>query len=108
MLSNFYNIDGFTDNLMENKTFMDGLERYKIEHPLPQVSPAIQMSYALLSTIFITHQLNSVSENQLKKYTMKPPEMSSELKKELDILDENDSEKIVETKVSTAQIGDKL
>ena len=63
---------------MENKTFMDGLERYKIEHPLPQVSPAIQMSYALLSTIFITHQLNSVSENQSKKYTMKPPEMSSE------------------------------
>ena len=48
----------------EISTFMDGLERYKIENPFPQVSPTIQMSYAVISTMFMTYQLNRKNTNR--------------------------------------------
>ena len=74
-LSNVYNIDGFTDNLFQNDAFLDGLERYKIDHgPLSYVPPSIQISYAIVSTAYITHTLNSQKLGKPpKKYEMKPP-----------------------------------
>lgn len=115
VLSSYYNIDGYGDNLVANKQFMDALERMKIENPFPSISPSIQISYALISTAIMTHELNKRNLNvsndpRPPQKPMEPPnieEMDPEIQKEfqnelLDILkksldeksDENESESL--------------
>ena len=83
-MSNFYNIDGFTDNLFQNGAFLDGLERMKIDSgPLSYVPPSIQLSYAIISTAYMTHQLNSMNlSKSRKKVQMEAP--TAEEMKQLD------------------------
>ena len=72
VLNPYYNIDGYGDNLINNKTFMDALERYKIEHPFPSISPSIQLSYAMISTFVMTHEINKrgLNPNIAKKTSL--------------------------------------
>ena len=73
VLNPYYNIDGYGKNLISNHTFMDALERYKIENPFPSISPSIQLSYAMISTLIMTHELNKRGLNTLKKPNLPPP-----------------------------------
>ena len=131
VLGPYYNIDGYGDNLIQNKTFMDSLERYKIEHPFPSVSPSIQMSYAIISTFVMTHELNKLSLNTTKKIpnnqtnniteplgppqvSMEPPDveqMDPELQKEfqnefLDILKKSLDEEKSESLSTIEEVSD--
>ena len=125
VLQSYYNIDGYADNLIANKQFMDSLERMKIENPLPSVSPSIQISYALISTAIMTHQMNKMNLNIPKdlkmdlnepQTEMEPPnieEMDEELQKEfqnefLGMLKKSLDEKLVESEsesLSTIEEG---
>ena len=81
-MSQFYNIDGFTDHLFQNEAFLDGLERYKIENPFPYVPASVQISYAIVSTAFITHQLNATGfRTRRKQKDMNGPNVKEEIEK---------------------------
>lgn len=55
LVSNFYDIEGFSDLLMQNPAFWDAFERWKIEHEMPDVPPSVQMMYIIASTTYIAH-----------------------------------------------------
>ena len=59
-LSPFYNIDGFTNLLCNNQEFWDAVERWKIENELPDIPPGIQISYIVMSTTLMAHELNKL------------------------------------------------
>lgn len=58
VLSSWYDIDGFTDNLFSQESFLDCLEKVKIETNLPRIPPSVQMGYIVLQTTLLTHELN--------------------------------------------------
>ena len=55
LVSNFYDIEGFSDLLMQNPAFWDAFERWKIEHEMPDIPPSMQMVYIIASTTYIAH-----------------------------------------------------
>ena len=55
LVSNFYNIEGFSDLLMQNPAFWDAFERWKIEHEMPDIHPSMQLVYIIASTTYIAH-----------------------------------------------------
>lgn len=125
VLSPYYNIDGYGKNLMSNNQFMDSLERHKIEHPFPAVSSGIQLSYAMISTLIMTHELNKrvfdtpkiakevpppVVEMEQPKMEELPDDVQKELQNDfLDMLKkslENVSETSQEESLNVAEEGD--
>ena len=54
----FYNIDGFSNILLQNPDFWDCLERWKIEREMPNIPPHLQMLYIVASTTITAHELN--------------------------------------------------
>ena len=55
LVSNFYDIEGFSDLLMQNPAFWDAFERWKIEHEMPDIPPSMQIIYIIASTTYIAH-----------------------------------------------------
>ena len=53
-----YNIEGFSDLLMQNPAFHDAFERWKIERKIPDVPPSFQLMYIIASTTYIAHMSN--------------------------------------------------
>lgn len=70
----FWNVDGFSDNLLMNPSFWEVFEKWKIEQELPDIPPYLQLSYIITSTMLITHQMNMVNEDKR--------EMSDRMKEE--------------------------
>lgn len=60
LLSQFYDIEGFSDMLMQNPAFWDAFERWKIEKEMPNIPPSMQMFYIIASTTYITHLQNQM------------------------------------------------
>ena len=53
-----YNIEGFSDLLMQNPSFHDAFERWKIERKIPDVPPSFQLMYIIASTTYMAHVMN--------------------------------------------------
>ena len=81
-VSNFYDIEGFSDILLSNPAWWDLVEKYKIEQEMPDIPPSLQMVYIIASTTYIAHL-----QNQLKERRSKPIKPQKE---EIVILDEDD------------------
>ena len=100
LLRNYYNIDGFGDELLGNKTFMDALERQKCENPFPSVSPMLQISYALISTAIMTHELNKRKLNPNTQLKVEPQQEMAPLNEDdleglMELLGENAPELVI-------------
>lgn len=59
IVSNFYDIEGFSDMLLNNPAFWDAFERWKIERTLPDIPPSLQLMYIISSTTILAHIKNS-------------------------------------------------
>lgn len=70
VVSEFYDIDGFTDTLWSQENFLDSLEKMKIETKIPQIPTPIQVAFIVLQTTVMTHEINKIKEAQVG---MKPP-----------------------------------
>lgn len=72
LMSQFYDIEGFSDMLLQNPAFWDALERYKIEQEMPDIPPSMQMFYIIASTTYISHL-----QNQMKAIKQKPKQVET-------------------------------
>lgn len=59
VVSNFYDIEGFTDLLTQNPGFWDAFERWKIEREMPDIPPGIQLAYIIATTTLAAHTMNA-------------------------------------------------
>ena len=77
-----YNIEGFSDLLMENPSFHDAFERWKIERKIPDIPPSFQLMYIIASTTYMAHMMNKshVAIREKKK----EPDIKK-IKKEVDL-----------------------
>lgn len=66
----FYNIDGFSEMLLEDEQFLDSYERLKIENELPNIPPSLQMMMIISRCVVICHTMNKYKKPQK---TMKMP-----------------------------------
>ena len=64
LVSNFYDIEGFSDILMQNPAFWDAFERWKIEHEMPDIPPSMQLMYIIASTTYIAHLQKGIKNNK--------------------------------------------
>ena len=55
IVSEFYDIEGFSDMLTQNPAFWDAFERWKIERTLPDIPPSFQLCYIIASTSVLAH-----------------------------------------------------
>ena len=64
-----YNIEGFSELLLQNPSFHDAFERWKIEREIPDVPPSFQLMYIIASTTYIAHTSNSqiISTREIKQ-----------------------------------------
>ena len=77
-VSPFYNIDGFSDTLLNNEEFLDVYEKFKIEYKLPTMPVGLQLGYIITSTMLIQHKINetTVGPTEYKQVKeMKPPDV---------------------------------
>ena len=83
----FYDIDGFSNNLLSNEDFWNSYERFKIEQKMPTIPPSVQLLYVVSATMLMTHQQNKslhkppTKIEQVKE--MEPPEVEPDI--EMDI-----------------------
>ena len=59
VVSEFYEIEGFSEMLMQNPAFWDAFERWKIERTLPDIPPSLQLMYIVGSTTLLAHMKNN-------------------------------------------------
>ena len=57
-----FECSGFAKNLLNNPSFHDAIERYKIELKLPNVPPLVQISYIVTATLITTHEMNKIQQ----------------------------------------------
>ena len=65
-----YNIDGFSDILLDNEDFWNCYERYRIESNFPSVNPTTQMMFMIAQTTVMAHHY---AMNPEEHDTMEPP-----------------------------------
>ena len=78
-ISQFYNIDGFSDMLLDNDEFWNIFERYKCEYQLPAVNPTMQLLFIIAQTTFMAHHLGASRSSSDIEYEMQGPSPSAEL-----------------------------
>ena len=81
-----YNIEGFSDLLLENPAFHDAFERWKIEREIPDIPPSFQLMYVIASTTYIAHLSNKHRRPQSE--TIEPQSKKID-KKEIDNRDDD-------------------
>lgn len=86
-----YNIEGFSDLLMENPAFHDAFERWKIERKIPDVPPSFQLMYIIASTTYMAHIMNK-SQVAIREKKMEPD--IKKIQKEVIIKDPPDNGRI--------------
>ena len=84
LMSNFVDIQGFSDLLLSNPAFWDAFERYKIEQEMPEIPPSFQLFYIVASTTYIAHLQNRV------KHLNRPESHKSHKQNDLVIVDKDD------------------
>ena len=75
LVSQFIDIDGFSDLLINNPAFWDCYTKWQIEREMPDIPPSIQMVYIITSTTYIAYL-----QNRMKN--IKPQKIIKESKKE--------------------------
>ena len=82
-----YNIEGFSEILLQNPAFHDAFERWKIERKIPDVPPSLQLMYIIASTTYIAHTSNKhviatkeIKQEPVKQVKQKKPEPVDESK----------------------------
>lgn len=80
IVSEFYDIEGFSDMLFANPSFWDAFERWKIERKLPDIPPGMQLMYIVSSTTLLAHMKNK----QLPAPPKRPAPKSEDKSKEKD------------------------
>lgn len=89
-VSPFYNIEGFTDSILCDETFLNLLERYKIEHTLPDIPIGVQMSLVISKHMLLCNTKNKIKNKQKHNFTLnkdyKIPDikLNKKVKKELE------------------------
>ena len=98
LMSNFVDIEGFSDLLLSNPAFWDAFERYKIEQEMPEIPPSLQLVYIVLSTTYIAHLQNRVKTlNRPQKFKQPTQESKSQHHNDLVILDDDDTQLAIKT-----------
>ena len=64
IVSQFYDIHGFSDMLLNNPAFWDAFERWKIERTLPDIPPSLQLMYIVSTTTLLAHMKNNKIEER--------------------------------------------
>lgn len=75
-----YDISGFSSILLQNPSFWDNLERYKIERHIPDIPPAMQLVYIITSTTYIAHLQNNIQAPSKTEQSSKSPSKPSKSK----------------------------
>ena len=77
-----YNIEGFSELLLQNPAFHDAFERWKIERKIPDIPPSFQLMYIIASTTYIAHTSNKhlVATSEIKQQPPKEKQPSKEKK----------------------------
>ena len=96
-----YNIDGFSDMLLENEDFWNCYERFRIESNMPSVNPTTQMLFMIAQTTIIAHHTSKQQSDSHSEYEyeMEPPaeletiieDIENSPKSELVITDKDDT-----------------
>ena len=77
-LSPFYNIDGFSDMLLENEDFWNSYERLRIETEFPSINPTTQMLFMIAQLTIIAHHTRDIEYEDDKPHIMEaPPELET-------------------------------
>jgi hypothetical protein len=91
-VSNFYDIDGFTELLTANPGFWDAFERWKIEREMPEIPPCIQLAYIIATTTFAAHSFNASKVSIIKENTESKSSAKSKPEEDLIIKDDDNFE----------------
>ena len=70
VVSTVYDIDGFSDLLLDSDDFWNIYERFKIENNFPAVNPAVQLTFIIGQCTFMAHHLAGKDDGSL---TMEGP-----------------------------------
>ena len=65
VLSPFYDIDGFSDILLENEEFWNCFERFKIENSLPSVNPTAHMMFMIGQATLMAHHMPREEDHRM-------------------------------------------
>ena len=99
-----YNIEGFSELLLQNPAFHDAFERWKIEQKIPDVPPSMQLMYIIASTTYIAHMNNRHIQARIAQEA--PVEtIKKEIKKDI-IIKDKDEKEIVERHKTNYKVGE--
>ena len=71
-VSPMYECEGLSASINDNDEFWDCFERYKCELQLPHISPLLQMSMILTSTVVVQHEINRKANNAPRREFLRP------------------------------------
>ena len=71
LVSTFYPCHGFSDMLLNNPSFWDAFERWKLERELPDIPPSFQIAYIVASTTVLAHMKNEYDQSKKSDYKPK-------------------------------------
>ena len=75
LVSEFYDINGFSELLLNNPAFWDAFEMWKVERTLPDIPPSFQLMYIVASTTMVAHIKNTqIQEQKQSKKSAKQDE----------------------------------
>ena len=79
-----YNIDGFSEMLIQNPAFHDAFERWKIERKAVNIPPSLQLMYIIASTTYIAHTQNkgTITAQQIQQ---QPPKAKIAVPRKLQV-----------------------
>ena len=86
VVSNFYDIRGFSDMLLSNPAWWDAFERWKLERELIDIPPSFQIAYIIATTTVMAHMKNEIEieQNKINKKEDKTPLPPKKNKKEVE------------------------
>ena len=78
-----FDIDGFSDTLLQNQEFWRVYERLKIETELPQIPVTLQLGYIITGTVLIQNQMNTMRKKKKNSIVRDGPVVIPDAKKEM-------------------------
>ena len=110
-LGNSIRLNGITEVLKEDESFLDLLEELKLNNQnLAYTSPYTRLAYTLLTVAFHVHSVNTMMEKRNKKVkepTLKQPPKAEKIEDEK-VKDEMDQPKVISTKPKRVDPADRV
>lgn len=80
-----YDIHGFSDILLNNPSFWDAFEMWRVERTLPDIPPSFQLMYIIASTTMVAHlnNIQALTRQHNEKKAMKDTETNKSEEKKL-------------------------